>query len=262
MRLTLENGMAMGYDDNGTGEPLVLLHPIGLRRAFWDAAVAYLAEDFRCIAIDLPGHGESETVTGAYTLEALAAACSELVERLAGNAHIAGCSMGAAVAQMIAVNKGACVRSLVLANTSGPRKPGRSAALEARAQLAEKDMAAATSYNIGRWFTKEFAAGNREILDRVSGWLLNGKPCTQAAAWRALAARRDDHYGLIGMPVLVVAGGSDISASPQAARALAEALPQARMAEIAGAGHLAPLEQPRQFAELTRQFVRSQDGTP
>jgi pimeloyl-ACP methyl ester carboxylesterase len=57
------------------------------------------------------------------------------------------------------------------------------------------------------------------------------------------------------MPALVIAGSEDASASPASVKALADALPNARYIELAGAGHLAPLEQPDAFSEGMVSFL-------
>ena len=50
----------LAYDRIGSGEPLVLLHALGLSRRTWDPVVPALSEHFEVIAVDLPGFGDSE----------------------------------------------------------------------------------------------------------------------------------------------------------------------------------------------------------
>ncbi|HJQ04083.1 MAG TPA: alpha/beta hydrolase [Nocardioides sp.] len=49
----------LAYDDTGSGPPLVLVHGLTFSRRTWDPAVERLADRFRCVAVDLPGHGDS-----------------------------------------------------------------------------------------------------------------------------------------------------------------------------------------------------------
>lgn len=76
----------------------------------------------------------------------------------------------------------------------------------------------------------------------------------------ALRAIRDrpDSTGLLGditVPTLVVHGAEDEVAPPLVARAMAARIPGARYVEVAGAGHLAPLEQPEQVTRALREFL-------
>jgi pimeloyl-ACP methyl ester carboxylesterase len=50
----------LGYDDIGEGPALVLVHGLTFTRRTWDPIVARLRDSFRCIAVDLPGHGDSD----------------------------------------------------------------------------------------------------------------------------------------------------------------------------------------------------------
>ena len=59
----------------GEGAPLLLLHCLGVDRHFWDFAAA-LANEFRLLSFDLPGHGETPLPAGAYTIEDLADLCA------------------------------------------------------------------------------------------------------------------------------------------------------------------------------------------
>ena len=59
------------------------------------------------------------------------------------------------------------------------------------------------------------------------------------------------------VPKLCVGGSDDQSAAPGAVRKMAEELPHAHYREIAGAGHLAPLEEPREFALMLRHFIET-----
>ena len=54
---------ALSYTRTGAGEPLVLLHGIGMSRQVWNPLLPALAQSFDVIAVDLPGFGESSTVT-------------------------------------------------------------------------------------------------------------------------------------------------------------------------------------------------------
>ena len=91
---------SLAYRRSGSGEPLVLLHPLGSSRQAWDPVSARaLARHFDVIAVDLPGFGESAPLPGEPSPAALAAAVSSLLDELGiPTPHVAGNSLGGWVA--------------------------------------------------------------------------------------------------------------------------------------------------------------------
>jgi 3-oxoadipate enol-lactonase len=257
MRFRLKSGLSVGYSARGTGQPIALLHPIGLCGDFWQPVVERLARDYRLLSIDARGHGDSDVAAGPYSLDGIADDCLELLRTLTGPCVVVGCSMGSAVAQSMVVKDSDMVKAAVFANGSGPRTGGRTDVLEQRAARAERGMPGVLDDTLQRWFSKSFAATHPEVVARVADWLLAADPTVHAWAWRALAGRTDA-YDKIGVPVLTIAGSEDASASPASVKALADALPNAQYVELAGAAHMAPLEQPDAFAHAVRQFLKAQ----
>ena len=255
MRFRLKSGLSMGYSVRGAGQPIALLHPIGLRGDFWQPVVERLACDYRLLAIDSHGHGDSDVAAGPYSLDGIAEDCLELLRTLTGPCVVIGCSMGSAVAQSMVVKDAGMVKAAVFANGSGPRTGGRTDVLEQRAARAELGMPGVLEDTLERWFSKSFAAAHPHVVAKVADWLLAADPTVHAWAWRALAGRTDA-YDKICVPVLTIAGSEDASASPASVQALADVLPNAKYVELTGAAHMAPLEQPDAFANAVRQFLK------
>ena len=87
----------LAYDRVGSGEPLVLLHALGLSRRTWDPVVPALSKHFEVIAVDLPGFGDSEPMPSDIepTPANLAAAVGALLDDLGlSNPHLVGNSLG------------------------------------------------------------------------------------------------------------------------------------------------------------------------
>jgi pimeloyl-ACP methyl ester carboxylesterase len=94
------------YDEQGRGDPLVLLHGGAVDARFFDQNVGPLAERFRVIRTDLWGHGRTGDREDPFSLEAFASDVAELIERVAGGpAHVLGHSIGAAVALILALRR-------------------------------------------------------------------------------------------------------------------------------------------------------------
>jgi pimeloyl-ACP methyl ester carboxylesterase len=102
------------YDEQGQGDPLVLLHGGAVDARFFEHNVAALAEHYRVITTDLWGHGRTADRDGPFTLDSFASDVAELIERVGGGpAHVLGHSIGAAVALILALRRPELVRKLV-----------------------------------------------------------------------------------------------------------------------------------------------------
>jgi pimeloyl-ACP methyl ester carboxylesterase len=91
--------MELAIDREGSGPPLVLIHPLGADRHLWDPLTPALAAHRTVIAVDLPGFGESPALPETPTPRALADAVAVAVARLGfARPHVAGLSLGGWVA--------------------------------------------------------------------------------------------------------------------------------------------------------------------
>jgi pimeloyl-ACP methyl ester carboxylesterase len=106
-RLRIVSVVSIAYDRSGSGPPLVLIHPLGASRRVWRPVLARLSEQRDCIAVDLPGFGDSPPLSGASDPAALADALADaLAGELGiepGSAHVAGNSLGGWVALELAL---------------------------------------------------------------------------------------------------------------------------------------------------------------
>jgi pimeloyl-ACP methyl ester carboxylesterase len=87
----------LNYTRRGSGEPLVLIHPLGAELVVWEPVMERLARDRDVIAVDLPGFGDSPGLVNgdAPTPHALAGSVAGLLDRLGiRRAHVAGNSLG------------------------------------------------------------------------------------------------------------------------------------------------------------------------
>ncbi len=115
--ILLAGDISIGYDDSGTGLPLVFLHGFPHNRSLWAAQVAGLAAPCRTIALDLRGFGES-TVAGPWSMDRYADDVAEALTALdIERAVICGLSMGGYIAFALWRRHPALVRALILCDT-------------------------------------------------------------------------------------------------------------------------------------------------
>jgi pimeloyl-ACP methyl ester carboxylesterase len=257
--------MTLPFDEAGVGPPVVLLHAGVADRTMWAEHLQPLADaGHRALAVDLPGFGEATPalVEDAPWLDVL-----ETMDELGiPRATLVGNSFGGAVAQRVAVLAPERVLSLALISSpaeSVEPSPELKAVWEAEeAALGRGDVEAAVPIVVDAWTLPD---APQELQERVAamerrtlGLQAQAGEAPEAAevpeAGDPIAA---DPAALAGVdaPALVVVGEHDRRDFQLAAEALARELSNARLVVLAGAGHLAPLERPREFRELLLSFL-------
>mgnify|MGYP001819590585 CR=1 FL=1 len=107
------------HDVAGSGEPLLLIHGALVRSTMWRPQIEAFSGAFQVIACDLPAHGETPDLPGAYTISALSEWVGQQLDSLGiGRAHVIGHSLGGMVAQQLAVSQPDRVQRLVLAEAA------------------------------------------------------------------------------------------------------------------------------------------------
>jgi pimeloyl-ACP methyl ester carboxylesterase len=109
------DGQTIYYDVQGEGEPLLLIPYLSADHACYAFQLPAYTEHFSCIAIDLPGTGESDKPAGPYSTEVYAGQVAAFLGAIGvESAHVAGVSLGAGVAMHLAARHPDRVRSLSL----------------------------------------------------------------------------------------------------------------------------------------------------
>lgn len=254
--------MLLAFDDYGPGPVVVLLHGFPLNRSMWAAQEASVGSIYRVIAPDLRGHGESAAPEGVYTMDTMADDVIELLDslRIEEPVVLGGLSMGGYVALSLVTRYPERFRALVLMDTRA--KADTAEAAKSREELATL---VETSGNAGhvvdamlpRFFSPASARKHPERIEPVRAMMERTPARALAGALRGMAVRPDrtPELGRITVPTLVVVGADDAITPPAEARALAESLPDARLAVIPEAGHLAPLENPADTDAALLQFL-------
>jgi len=266
MRVKLGD-LCLNVECAGRGEPLLLLHGFTGSARTWGSVLPALGEGFRTVAVDLIGHGASDSPAEAarYVMERCTEDLACLLDRLAiERAHVLGYSMGARVALAFALARGERVRRLVLESGS----PGLQDPAE-RAARAAHDRALAAGIErdgvplfVDAWMAQPFFATQRRLpatlLDEARRQRLACSAVGLANSLRGMGTGAQpplwNRLDGLAVPTLLVAGDED-SKFRILARRMAERLPDARVTVIAGAGHNTHLEQPAAFTAAVLEFL-------
>lgn len=257
------SGIRLGYEVDGQGPPVVLLHGFPLNRAMWGPQVAALRDRFTVITPDFRGFGESEVPKGPLTVDDYAQDILSLLDAL-GHPRVilGGCSMGGYVAFRIVARAAARISALLIVDSRADpdTDEGRQ-----RRYAAIKRIEAEGSVG----FLEEFVmalVGPTTRVQRpgVFGAVrqIVGSPPAQSltAGLSAMASRPDSRPLLasIAAPTLVVVGEEDTLTPPASAEVMVQGLPHARLVTIPAAGHLSNLEAPEAFNRAAREFLLAQ----
>ena len=229
---------------------LVLSNSMGTTTAMWDDQLEALSRHHRVLRYDHRGHGGAGPPPGPYRMEQLGRDLLGLLDELElERVSFCGLSLGGMVGMWLAANAPERVERLALCCTSAKVDPGPY--LERAAKVRAGGTGSVAGEVVERWFTPGFRERAPETVARAVAMLLATPAEGYAGCCEAIAAM-DLRPGLgsIAAPTLVVAGGDDPATPPAHAEAIVAAIPAARLEVVAGAAHLANIEQPQRMTRL------------
>jgi sigma-B regulation protein RsbQ len=233
----------------GSGPTIIFVHGWTCDTSSWREQMPAFDDDYRVIALDLPGHGLSESPAGAKLSMDLFARAIEAVraEAGAGQVVLVGHSMGAPVIRQYAIRYPERVAGLVAVD--GPLDLG---VLGAVGQLPTPTPEVREAMIRGMFVPETPPALQQHILQMMLG----ASEATAAGAMAAMfdpSIRTDD---VIDVPALVVVAGSNAVPDPASLRRV---VPRAETAQVPGTGHFLMMEKPAEFNALLAGFLANID---
>jgi 3-oxoadipate enol-lactonase len=241
----------------GVGDPLILIHGLGMSSALWINQMPAFSRRFHTVAVDLRGFGRSSRPDrpGDYAIDTLAEDIAALIDRLGlEGCHVLGTSMGGFIGQALALAHPDLCRSLILCHTA-PRMsiPPDVLALRVEAlgnmpleEYAEIVVEQACSTNASQelraWVAALIARNDKRAYTQV-----------MTEGLRDFDVSTD--LGEIRIPTLVITGEHDKVLPREGGHELARLIPGAMLVEIGGVGHLGYAERPAEFNEAVLSFL-------
>lgn len=248
--------MCVSYLEAGQGAPLVLIHGVGMNAEVWYPQIEALSARFRVIAVDMPGHGESDAFSRPVSLPDYVAWLAEFLDqRPEARFAVAGHSMGALIAAGLAIDYPERVsHAIVMSGVYRRSDAARQAVLRRAQELAAGS--ADLDSPLARWFGDD----EREaaLRERVGCWLQQVNLQGYADAYQAFASGDEvyaDRWGEMACPVLVLTGELDANSNPQMARAMAAAAPQGQAIVVANARHMLSLTDAERVSQEMMTFL-------
>ena len=257
------NGVKLHYQEHGSGaETIVFVHGLLMNHHMFNAQVEAFKANYRCIAFDLRGQGQSEVTASGYDMDNLTVDTLELIQTLkCGPCHFVGLSMGGFIGMRLAIHHPHLLRSLSLLETSADPEP--------RENIKGYRM----MVRIGRWFgfwplvgrlsailfSRDFLADETQKKTREH-WQQQIRNINRIGTSRAATGviNRNGVYqqlGQITTPTLIVVGDQDVATTPAKSKRMQDAIGNSELVIIPGAGHSSSIEKPDDVTRALATFI-------
>jgi pimeloyl-ACP methyl ester carboxylesterase len=262
------NEITMNYDQQGTGEPLILIPYLAADYACYAFQVAEYAKYFTCISLDLRGAGETDKPEGPYSTELFGDDVAAFMQALGiQQAHVAGLSLGAATGMWLAAKYPDKVKSLSLHSAWPKTDPFLKADVESWQVMAQglASVPEMVIRGIFLWcFTPELYASRPEYIDALADFV-RGRPVQPLDAFMRQSKAVIDHDAesqlrKIQAATQITFGRYDMVTSTRFAEALKQNIQHAELVIFDGCAHAPIYEKVDEFNQTTLAFLRRHAG--
>ncbi|HEV8713895.1 MAG TPA: alpha/beta fold hydrolase [Candidatus Binatia bacterium] len=258
------NGINLYYEEHGSGEPLLLIMGFTVSSIGWHWNIPAFARDFRTIAFDNRGVGQSDKPDAPYSMVMFADDTAGVLDGLGiDQAHVFGISMGGMIAQEFALRYPQRVKTLIV----GCTHCGGSQAVLSKdpdvlnllADIESVDVQQAavvmTKVAVTPWFMQK----HMDVLLQLNQLSLQHPTPQHGMVCQMQAIQGHDTYERlpqVSVPTLVITGKEDGLVPPENSVTLAQRIPNADLAILANGSHLFNIELPETTAETVKGFIR------
>lgn len=258
------NNIMMNYDQQGTGEPLILIPYLAADYACYAFQVADYAKHFTCISLDLRGTGETDKPVGVYSTELFADDVAAFIDALGiQKAHVSGLSLGAATAMWLAAKYPEKVKSLSLHSCWTKTDPFLKTIVEGW-QVMAKALGSVTEMvilGIFPWcFTPELYAAKPDYIQSLADFV-RSRPEQPLDAFMqesnaVIAHDADALLGKIKAPTQITFGRHDVVTSTRFAEKMKSGIQDFEVVIFEECAHAPIYERVEEFNTKTLAFLK------
>ena len=262
------NDITMNYDQQGSGEPLILIPYLAADAACYAFQVAEYAKHFTCISVDLRGAGETDKPEGTYSTEQFADDVNGLMQAIGvDRAHISGLSLGAAVGMWLAANHPERVKSLSI-HSAWPKTDAFMKTVVGSWQVLAKALGSVPELIISGifpWcFTPEVYAAQPDYIASLAAFV-RSRPAQPVDAFirqteAVLAHDIESQLGKISAPTQITFGRHDQVTSTRFAEPLQSNIKNSELVIFEPCSHAPIYESVDEFNAKTLDFLRRHSG--
>jgi pimeloyl-ACP methyl ester carboxylesterase len=260
--------LTMNYDQQGTGEPLILIPYLAADHACYAFQVAEYAKHFTCLSLDLRGMGESDKPAGVYATELFADDVAGFMQAMGiTRAHISGLSLGAATGLWLAAKHPGLVKSLSVHSGWSRTDPFLQTVVQSWQGLAKGlgSVQEMIIQGIFPWcFTPELYAAKPDYIDQLAAFV-RSRPKQPIEAFMRQSHAVIAHDALeqlarITAPTQITFGRHDLVCSTRFADAMKNGVKGSELYVFEDCAHAPIYENVAAFNEKTLAFLTRQTG--
>jgi len=253
IKMTIRN-LVVSYSDQGPDDSpvIIFIHGFPFNKSMWDTQMDALKDNYRVIAYDVRGHGNSDAGIGAFSIELFVNDLVRLMDKLKlYKAILCGLSMGGYIALNAAIKYPERFDALILNDTqciadTPEIKEKRQVAINS---IKEKGVEQYADESIKNLFAPESFTQRAHVISKVKEMIVNTPEQTLCNTLNALAERKEtcNQLQAIDIPVLIMVGKEDKITPIAAAQLMHKKIPDSTLKIILHAGHVTNLENPTAF---------------
>jgi pimeloyl-ACP methyl ester carboxylesterase len=263
------NNLTLNYEQQGAGDPLILIPYLSADHACYAFQVAEYAKHFTCISLDLRGTGESDKPAGAWTTELLADDVAAFMQATGiQRAHISGLSLGGAIGMWLAAKHADKVQTLSIHSTWPKSDPFVKIVVEGWQMMAKalNSVSEMVILGIFPWcFTPELYAARPEYIQSLADFV-RSRPAQPVSAFLQQADAVISHDAAaqlprISAPTLTTFGSADTVTSTRFAEQMTGSIRNAELLIFEGCAHAPIYEKVEEFNQKTLRFLQRHSAT-
>jgi pimeloyl-ACP methyl ester carboxylesterase len=262
------NDITVNYEQQGTGEPLVLIPYLAADNACYAFQVADYAKEFTCISVDPRGAGETDKPAGTYSTELFADDIAAFMQAIGiDRAHVAGLSLGAAIGMWFAAKYPDKVKSLSLHSAWTTTDPFLKVVVESWQTIA-KGLGSVTEMviqGIFPWcFTPELYAAKPDYIESLAAFV-RGRPEQPLDAFLQQSNAVIGHdaasqVGKITAQTQLTFGRRDVVTSTRFADVMKNSIRNSEIVVFEDCAHAPIYENVSEFNQKTLAFLKRNTG--
>ncbi|TMI96034.1 MAG: alpha/beta fold hydrolase [Bacteroidetes bacterium] len=248
------NKLTVSYSDHGPDDApvIIFIHGFPFNKSMWNVQMDALKNNYRVIAYDIRGHGNSDPGNDEFFIELFVNDMLRLMEKLKiEKSLLCGLSLGGYIALNAVLKHPDRFDGLILSDTqcmadTPEIKENRCIAIT---RIKEKGVELYADESIKKLFSGGSITSNKNVIAEVKTMIINTPKQALYNTLHALAERRETCSRLqeINIPVLIMVGKEDKITPIAAAKQMHEKILNSKLEIIQQAGHLSNLENPTAF---------------
>jgi 3-oxoadipate enol-lactonase len=261
IRITI-NDLEVSYNDEGKiGDPVIIfIHGFPFNKSMWNKQMEVLKENYRVIAYDVRGHGNSDAGTEDFSIDLFATDLLNLMDALKiDKAMLCGLSMGGYIALNAVENDPDRFDALILSDTTctADTPEAKEKRMKTIESIKKDGVEKFADESIENLFAPESFTTKKKEIAAVREMIVHTTEESLCKTLRAFYERKETCSKLsdIYVPVLIMVGEEDKITPLAAAQLMQEKIKESLLSIIGHAGHLSNIENPSEFNDQLEEFV-------